>query len=169
MDSYTEQIVESRNDGGGAKIKNVGIAVIVVAILLAMISLTLGLLFLCIGMVLVIFGSSTQGIEYEYLFVNGDLEVSVIKNKASRKVVFEMQEGDVQKVWLYDLPKAKNELEVNNKLTIKDYTSGRKDNSDRWYIFFTNGKNVTNAVILELDDKNIEHVSNAFKKKLEIK
>lgn len=170
MDNYTEQIVECRADSGGYKMKKTGINIIVVSVLLSLFGfIFLGIMLLGVGLALAIFGSNVQGLEYEYLFVNGDLEVSAIKNKASRKVVYEMQEGEVQKIWLYDLPKAKNELEVNNRLTVKNYTSGRKDMSDRWYIFFTNGKNTTNAVILELDDNNIVHINNVFKKKIETK
>lgn len=170
MDSYTEQIVERRAGNGGEKYSKAGVNVVVIAVLLMLfISIYLGFALLGVGIALLFVGKGNRGIEYEYLFVNGDFEVSVIKDKTSRKVAFEMKESEVTKIWPYDLPKAKNELEVNKKLTIKDYTSGKKDDTSNWYIFFVNGNNTTNAVILELDEKNVEHVKTYYKKKLETK
>ena len=57
-------------------------------------------------------------------------------------------------------------VEINGELSIKNFTSGISDNAEDWYVFFTNVKSGTVAVILELNEKSIEHVNECYKKKL---
>lgn len=170
MDNYTEQILESKTPTKYALFFSGGLACMITGIFVFMaVNVIIGFVLFIAGIVFFNIGKGAQNIEYEYLFVNGDFEVAMIKNKARRKKVCDVNDSDIIKILPYESDKGKNELDINSRLTQKDFTSGCKDKSESWFIFFVNRKNATDAVILELNEKSLEHCKNAYKKKLELK
>lgn len=168
MDSYTEQIVEAKTPQKSSFYSALGTAFIVLGVFLMMfIHMLLGLLALILGGVFCFLGNRIKNIEYEYLFVNGDCDIAMIKNKASRKNVFSFAEGDVQRIMPYTSPRCKNELETNRRLEKKDYTSGNSKKQENWYVYIVNNKKNNVAVILELNEKNINNTKSVFKSKFE--
>lgn len=167
MDRYTEQILEKRPDFkqrllmlGAILVTALGVA------LLLFVDFGAGVALAVIGGFLVYFAKLSSYAEYEYLFINGDLDIARITNKSTRKEIYSFNEGDVQRVLPYNSDAFQNELEVNGELSIKNFTSGDKENTDNWYAFLANAKNGTHAVILELNEKTLEHVKECFKKKM---
>ena len=50
---------------------------------------------LIIGIALTIITATRQELEYEYIFVNGDCEISKIVKRSSRKKVYEFEAGNI--------------------------------------------------------------------------
>ena len=168
MDSYTEQIIACRPSVKSSFLSGLGTALLVLGVFVFMfIYSTIGCVIFLVGVIISIIGKKFRNMEYEYLFINGDCDVARILNKSSRKNMFSFKEGDVQRILPYDSLKFQNELEVNSKLQVKNFTSGNKKKSSMWYSYIVNGKSGNIAVILELNEKNIEHSKNIFKTKFE--
>ncbi len=163
MDNYVEQIIPSKAKGK-----------LLIPVVLTYVLLFLGMGLMYIGLAqiglplliidIVIFVISTHNlkIEYEYIFTNGDLDIARIKNKASRKAVYSLTEGDVQRILEYNGEKFQNELSLG-RIKVRDFTSMREKRKESWYAFLTKD----GAVVLELNEKSLEHVKNVFKKKVE--
>ena len=168
MDKYTEQILEKKPDIK-QKLLMLG-AILVTAMgvaLLCFVNFGIGVALAALGGFLIYWAKLSSYAEYEYLFINGDLDIARITNKSTRKDIYSFKYGDVQRVLTYNSEKFQNELEVNAELTLKDFTSGNEDNQEMWYAFLVNAKNGTHAVVLELNEKTLEHVKECFKKKLD--
>ena len=163
MDNYVEQIVPSKAKGA---------LLIPVVLTYVLLFLGMGLMFLGIAQLglplliidVVVFIISTHNlkIEYEYIFTNGDLDIARIKNKASRKAVYSLPEGEVQRILSYQGEKFQNEKSLG-RFKIRDFTSMREKRADMWYAFF----NKDGVVLLELNEKSLEYVKSVFKKKVE--
>lgn len=168
MDNYTEQILDKKVSGkqilalAGAIIVT-GIGVIGILFL----SSSMGFSVIIVGAVLIYLANRAQSVEYEYLFTNGDCEVSKIINKSARKKYFSFDVGDVQRILPYNSEKFQNELQINSDLTIKNLTSGFKFREELWYAFIVNSKGSSIAVILELYENSYEHVNSHYRMKLE--
>ena len=163
-DSYVEQIVASKPKG--AQFVPVALTFLLFAIgvfVLLFIWPALGLLIMVGGGIMAAWAFPGMHIEYEYIFTNGDLDIAMIKNKASRKDCLKVATDDVVRVLKYSDPKFQNELDVNRKLTFKYFTSFDNANEESWYSIIT--KNNT-AAILELNEKTEAYVKQVYKKVL---
>ncbi len=170
MDNYTEQILEAKATLKSRLALVVSYCILAVGVvIMAVVNFIVGVLLIIVGGLLIAFTKNLQSIEYEYLFTNGDCDIACIINKSSRRNEMSFVEGDVFRVVKYSLDKCKNELEIDKKLSIMDFTSGDESNSDNWYVFFVTGKKGTNAVVLELNDKSLDNVKQNYKSKLELK
>lgn len=116
-----------------------------------------------VGIALTILTVTRQDVEYEYIFVNNDCEISKIIKKSSRKKVYEFDGGKVQKVMPYTSNRFDNERQAHPDMQICDYTSGYPETQSGWYVFILNVKNHTEAVVLELNEKCVEHVKCFYK------
>lgn len=168
MDNYTEQILKKKTSGKQRMMLAGAIAVLLAGcIVFFYVSGNLGLLVTVVGAVLVYFAKAAQSVEYEYLLINDDCEVAKITNKSSRKKAYSFGTGDVQRILPYNSAKFQNELDINTGMSVKNYTSGIKANDEHWYAFMTNGKSGTVAVILELNEKSLDHIKTFYKMKFE--
>ena len=168
MDNYTEQILPIKPTLKDFAFfsGSITLAIIGLALMLFM-NIGIGFLLLIFGCVAAYFTKKGLDYEYEYIFTNGDFEVAKIIAKSSRKNVCEVDEEDIQRILQYNSDKFQNELDINAKMSVKDYTSKLSDNSENWYAFMIKGKNKDTAVILELNEKNKEYINRIFKNKIE--
>jgi hypothetical protein len=168
MDNYTEQILQAKPTFKSMLAFAASVCLTVFGVILIMFtSGGIGIMVIVVGAVLIVFTRGRQSIEYEYLIVNGDCDIACIYNKSSRKTKFSFTEGDVLRILPYDSDKCQNELQVNHELTVKNFTSGDKENSGSWYAFFVTGKGGTTAVILELNQRSLEQIRQNYKSKFE--
>ena len=79
--------------------------------------------------------------------------------------VYEFEAGKIQKVLPYTSILFDNERQAHPDMIIRDYTSCFPDRKEKWYAFINNSKNRTEAAVLELNDKSIEHVKLFYKNK----
>ena len=163
MDNYVEQIVPSKAKGALLIPVVLTYVLLFVGMGLMFFGLAqLGLPLLVIDIVVFFISTHNLKIEYEYIFTNGDLDVARIRNKASRKAVFSFEQGEVQRILSYQGEKFQNEKSLG-RVKIKDFTSMREKRADEWYAFFVKDA----VVLLELNEKTLEHVKTVFKGKLE--
>ena len=86
-DYYTEQLVKKRADMKDVFIKALLVALTIVSVLIVFL-FPFGII-LPVGMIVLdVFMFRRMNVEYEYLYVNGDLDIDKIMNKAKRKRVF---------------------------------------------------------------------------------
>lgn len=168
MDHYVEQILKVK-PGMKQYLMMAGAVLVAVAgvFFLIFVSGSLGLTLIIVGAVLIGFAANAQKYEYEYAFTNGDCDIARIINRSKRRDVYAFSEGDVLRVLRYDSGQFRNELEVNNRLVVKDFTSGSREHQDCWYAFMLSENNMTTAVVLELNAKSVRHVRVEFKTKFE--
>ncbi|MBR4513449.1 MAG: hypothetical protein IKO61_00980 [Lachnospiraceae bacterium] len=159
-DSYVEQIVASKPRGPQFVPVAITFFVFALGVFVLLLVPTLGLMVMVGGGILAAWAFPGMHIEYEYIFTNGDLDVAIIKNKATRKECAKVAAEDVVRVLKYDDPKFQNELDVNKKITFKYFTSFDDSKKEDWYALMTKDK----AVILELNEKSLAHVKQFYKK-----
>lgn len=169
MDNYVEQILKRKPQASqyGAV---AGSFVLIAAgfVVMMFVRLNLGLLVFAVGCFLVFLTSKRLNSEYEYVFTNGDFDVSIIYNMTSRKEYYSFEKDKVLRVIPYNSPKFQNELEVSD-VRIKNLTSGNRENDSLWYSFMLSDSKTgnTTAVIIELNDRSLEHVNAFYKNKIE--
>ena len=94
-DYYTEQLVKKKPDMKDMMTKAILIAVTIVSIL-AVLYYPIIILVPVLLIGLDIFMFHRLKVEYEYLYVNGDLDIDKIMNKSKRKRVFSMNVSDLE-------------------------------------------------------------------------
>ena len=94
-----------------------------------------------------------MNVEYEYLYVNGELDIDIILNKAKRKRKFSAAINDVELL----APAGAPELGQYQNVKVKDFSSGNKQ--VRRYVLVVTNKGEMTKVIFEPNDTIIEGYS----------
>lgn len=172
MDNYIEQILKAKTTTMQQFKFVLSVALTVFGALILLMgpfsnSFGIGGAIIIIGAILIYVTKNGMNIEYEYEFTNGDCSIDKIINMSSRKKAYRFSVGDVQRILPYESDKFKNELQIDAKLSVLNLTSLEKEKSNNWYAFMIGNSSQTTAVILELDDRSLEHVRMYYKQKLE--
>ena len=94
-DFYTEQLIKKQTTGKDRMIKILLIFLTVVSVLIIFI-FPFGIILPVALIALDVFMFQRMDVEYEYLFVNGDLDIDKIMHKARRKRVCSVNINDVE-------------------------------------------------------------------------
>ena len=167
MDKYKERLVKGRPGGEVFGSMAVGALLIAAGIAVMLLLHVLGFFLIPIGIVLVYQGVQHMNVEYEYLIVNGDIEISKIINKNSRKILREITKEDIQRVAPLSNDRVKNDLEVNTRRKVYDYTDGT--GGELYFVVFERSKEKEAAYILDLDEESVQLLEETLKKKFERK
>lgn len=136
-DFYTEQLVKRKTSGKDVMIKILLIAVTVLSFLIVPI-----LPFLLIIPVLLIvldyFMFRRLDLEYEYLYVNGDLDIDKIMGKQKRKRVFSMNVSEMELL----APMGAGELNQYRNAKVLDYSSNTPNSRCYVMVIVKNGQQV---------------------------
>lgn len=152
-DTYTELIVKRKTPTTYIVLKGVLIGITVVTFLLGLVN---QLAFFA-GIILVVidyFLFTSWDLEFEYLYVNGTLDIDKIMSKSKRKRVKSL---DMQKLEMiapidsYHLDSYKN-----GKFTELDVSSGVKEN--KLYVMIINDNNERLKVIFEPNDRILDSI-----------
>lgn len=122
-DFYTEQLVKKQAGKKDFFVKAILILASVACVVIAPI-LPLGWVVAALMIAATIFLIRRMDIEYEYMFINGDLDIDVIYRKAKRKKVFAVNVSDL----VILAPVGSIELKQYQKLKTIDYSSGTGKN-----------------------------------------
>ena len=118
-DFYTEQLIKKQTDTKDT-LKKVGlIAVTVLSVFLAFIT-PVGIILPIILIIVDVLVIQSLNVEYEYVFVNGDLDIDKIMNKSRRKRMFSVDADQMELL----APVGAVELMQYKKVKTDDYTSG---------------------------------------------
>lgn len=165
-DGYAEYIIKAKTPGGTIVLMVIGILLTVLG-MFGILTSNFGILFVVIGIVLICFSVSIRDVEYEYIMVNDDIEISRITAKKSRKVIYNFCNNDVKYIVKSDSIYLDNEKRANGNTSIKvrDFTCSENEDDEDVYVFVVNSKDKMEFVYMELKDNTLEHVNIFFKGK----
>ncbi len=165
-DLYREILIQ-RETPAANKVLKVGLIALVALCAVAGILITplLLLVAVALGAVLGIFVLPKLEVEYEYLYVNGELDIDAIYSKQKRKRVasYDMQELEIL------APSGSHALDsyVNGQGTkIKDFTSGRPQ--EKSYTLVLSREKGREIVKVELDDIIISDIRRISPRKVNL-
>ncbi|MDO4519626.1 MAG: DUF6106 family protein [Eubacteriales bacterium] len=148
-DSYCEVLVKREHRSTDTLIK-IGMCAVTVLMFLAGLIVNSLLWILAIAMVAACyFIFPRTDVEYEYLFVNGELDIDAIFSKAKRKKVISLSMNDVEIVALTTGHRL-DYYHNNPKIKVKDFSSG--NNEHKRISLIVRSKEEINEVILEADE-----------------
>lgn len=148
-DFYTEQLVKKQTGTKDMVIKAFLVAAAIVSVLVVFI-FPLGLLVPIIVIALVWFAMTRMDVEYEYLYVNGDLDIDKIMHKSKRKKVFSANAKEIELLAPIDAP----QLSQYHNAKVIDLSSGASD--ARRYALITARNGGVEKLIFEPNDTIIE-------------
>lgn len=148
-DFYTEQLIKKQTSSKDT-LKKVGlIAVTVLSVLIAFI-MPVGIILPIVMIVIDVLVIRSLDVEYEYAFVNGDLDIDKIMNKARRKRLFSV---NVEQLELL-APVGSVELMPYKKVKTYDYTSGT--GNEKVYALISSEKGEVRQTLFEPNETIVE-------------
>lgn len=148
-DYYTEQLVKQKTKTTSILAKVALIAVTVLSFLVVL-WIPFGII-LPVGMIVLdVFLFKRMDLEFEYLYVNGDLDVDKIMARQTRKKVFETNMRDVEVV----APSGSIELQPFQRVKTYDYSS--RTGMNQTYELVTVKKGHTVKIIFEPNQKILD-------------
>ena len=148
-DFYTEQLIKKKTTGKDIMIK-VGMIALTVLSALVVFIFPMGIILPVALIVIDVFVFRGLNLEYEYLFVNGDLDIDKIMNKSKRKRVFSMNVADMEVL----APVNDGELMQFQRAKVSDYTSNT-GNADV-YAMVVLEKGVHRKILFEPNEEIVE-------------
>lgn len=148
-DYYTEQLVKKRTTMKEVLIKAVLTAFTIVS-LLAVVVFPFGIVFPVIMVVVDTLVFQRLNLEYEYLFVNGDLDIDKIMNKSKRKRVFSANVSEVELLAPADA------AEVRQHQGAKVYDYSTRSEGAKVYALITIDKGQKKKILFEPNDTIVE-------------
>lgn len=148
-DYYTEQLVKKKADAKDWMIK-IGLILLTLLSVVIVFFFPLGIILPVLMIILDVFLFRRMNVEYEYLYVNGELDIDIILNKAKRKRKFSAAINDMELL----APEGVPELGQYQNGKVKDFSSGNKQ--ARRYVLIVTNKGEMTKVIFEPNDTIIE-------------
>lgn len=150
-DFYAEKLVRKKTTGKDIMIKCLMAALTVIAVFsLFVIPFGIFLIFLMIGLDIFIFRS--LDVEYEYQYINGDIDIDKIMHKERRKNVFTANIKDMELL----APSGTPQLNSFGDARVYDFTGGFGDADVYEMIFFESG--MKKRVLFEPDEHMVEGI-----------
>lgn len=131
-DFYTEQLIKKRTDGKDIAMKILLIAVTVISFFIAFLMpflLLLPIVFIAVD----IFLFRRMDVEYEYIYINGDLDIDKVMHKEKRKHMLSMNVQDMELL----APEGSFQLQSYRTGKVYDYSSGDPAAAGRYVLVFT--------------------------------
>ena len=85
MEKYTERLVKGRVGNDAFLMMGGGVVLIIGGIVMTILLSTFGLFIVAVGIFVIVQATSRFHIEFEYLIMNGDVDIAKIISKKSRK------------------------------------------------------------------------------------
>lgn len=148
-DFYTEQLVKRQTTGKDRLLKMLLIFVTVLSVFIVFV-FPLGMILPVVLAVVDVFLFQRMDVEYEYLFVNGELDIDKIIHKARRKRVCSVNVNDMEVL----APMSSGEARQYQGIKMKDYTSASGNGKE--YVLVTKEKGVLTKILFEPNDDIVE-------------
>lgn len=150
-DFYTEQLVKKQTTAKDVAVKAFLVSLAIVSVL-AVFLFPMAILIPVVAIFAAVALIRRMNVEYEYLYVNGDLDIDKIINRSKRKRVFSTTINSME---LF-APEGSPELEQYRNADVADYTSGVPN--ERRYVLVTAEKGRVTKMIFEPDDTIVEGI-----------
>ncbi|QDW73741.1 hypothetical protein FND36_06650 [Lachnospiraceae bacterium KGMB03038] len=148
-DYYTEQLIKKQTTMKDICIKALLVSLAIVSVLVIFL-FPLGIIVPVAVIAGVVFLFRRLDVEYEYLYVNGDLDIDKIMHKAKRKRIFSMNVNDLEVL----APADSGDLRQYQRAKTYDYTSG--SGQGRIYALVVTERGQTKKILFEPNDTIIE-------------
>lgn len=161
-DLYFEQLVSKKKTGRDMFTK---VGLIVLTVLVAIAGLVIPICFI-LAIALAVadyYVIPSLHVEYDYLYVNGELDVTKVIARSRRKKVLSL---DVREMELM-APAASHRMDYynyNSKLPVHDYSSGNKP--DKTYAMIIPVNQVQSKVLLELEEDMYDSIYKSAPRKV---
>ena len=165
MDRYTERLVKGRVGADAFLMIAAGAILVIGGVIMIIVLSTFGLFLIAGGIFIIVQATHRFHIEYEYLILNGDIDIAKIINKSSRKNLSSIRAEDIQYMASMKDDHAKNDLDIKKQLKIHDYTEMDPAKKEEYYVIFENCNGKEAAYILDLDEKSLDIMKEALKQK----
>lgn len=148
-DFYTEQLIKKQADSKDT-LKKAGMIVLTILSVLLVFAIPVGIIFPVVMIVIDVLVFSNMNVEYEYVFVNGDLDIDKIMNKSRRKRMFSVDADQMELL----APVGAVELMQYKKVRTYDYTAGK--NQAEIYALIASNKGELCKVLFEPNETIVE-------------
>lgn len=150
-DFYTEQLVKKQTTMKDVFIKALLVAVAIVSVFVVLM-FPVAIIVPVIVITAVVFLVRRLDVEYEYLYVNGDLDIDKIMHKAKRKRVFSTNISSMELL----APEGADELNQFRNARVVDLSSGRAD-AKRYVLVVAENGQIT-KLVFEPNDTIVEGI-----------
>jgi len=150
-DFYTEQLVKKQTTMKDVFIKAFLVAIGIVSVLV-LFMFPVAIIVPIVVIAAVVFLIRRLDVEYEYLYVNGDLDIDKIMHKAKRKRVYSANIANMELL----APEGTAELNQYHNAKVVDYSSGMAD--ARRYVLVTAENGQVTKLVFEPNDTIIEGI-----------
>ena len=165
-DGYVEDIVEAKIPKSTWIGTAVGIFFIIISLLL-FITIKWGITLIFVGIVVIIIAMSYKDVEYEYLFLNDNVDIAKISRKSNRKDIYHINGGDVTVIAPVDSTYIDNIHQKGEDVRIRDFSGlAAKDTPEQVYAFMINRGNSYEEVHLKVSERTLKHLQQFFKDKI---
>lgn len=159
-DSYMEQSFRARPDKLFYVKMALSVWVTCIGVLMLLyITPQLGLIIVVVGISLMVYAAGDRRMEYEYTLTNGNVDIAVIYNASRRR---EKMHFDLEQVTMI-VPKGSNRISHETFKKTRNYTSGFGREQEIALVVEVNGNK--ELIIMEPDEKSLEHIKNYTKNK----
>ena len=148
-DYYTEQLVKKQAGMKDIVIKAALVAVTIVSVLIVFLC-PFGIILPVLAVILDVLMFRRLNVEYEYLFVNGDLDIDKIMNKAKRKRMFSANVNDLEILAPAD------SIEVRQYQKAKTYNYSSGSGQAALYALVVSERGEQKKIIFEPNDTIVE-------------
>jgi len=161
-DYYTEQLIKKVVSIKDIMIKAGLITATALVLLVALMAPIFGALFIVMIVLDVILFRRLNNVEYEYLYVNGELDIDKIINKAKRKRMFSMNISDLEII----VPSGSADLNSYKNIKILNFSSMRRKSKTYEMILIKGGEKL--RVIFEPNQAILEGMRMLAPRKVKI-
>ena len=148
-EAYVEQLVQRKTPASMGAVKILMIVMAVLSCVAGLIITPLAFLTAIAAVVVAVIVHQNSEIEYEYLFVDRELSVDIIRNKSRRKKLANVEISHLELFAPLSSDRVKGYLDKGMKVT--DYSSGMEDSTP--YAVIYNGKKEMQIMIVEGSDE----------------
>ena len=148
-DFYTEQLVKKQTDMKDILIKAILVSLTIVSFVVILMY-PIGLILPILMIVLDVFMFRRLNVEYEYLFLNGDLDIDKIMNKSKRKKLFNANVSDME------LLAPAESAELNQYLNARTLDFSSHTGQAKVYALVLSGQGELRKVLFEPNETIVE-------------
>ena len=144
---YVEQLIPGKKTGKSLIFKIIMIVLTVVALLATFIGIPFAMM-IAAGLLFADFMLlSNTSVEYEYLYLNGDLDIDRVVGKQRRKHMYSTSVNNMQVI----APVGSQEILAHHNIKTIDYSSGRA--GEKVYMMIVTNNGNKEGILIEPNDK----------------
>ncbi len=163
---YCERAVKGRPTNSQYFVLAIAMMITLVGVYLTLFLYPLLFPIVIAGGVVIFYLAKRLKVEFEYIYISGDIEVAKIFAKEKRKVLSTIKAEEIQSIRKANDPVVANDLKIKADLNKVDCTEG--DPEVEYYAVYADHGKKKCVYILDLDEKFLSFLKSRFKNKMSI-